>query len=555
LGGIIYLWSLNDLPISELTAQESEINQQKNLSGLLYLIQALYEQSINVPIWIVTRGTQEIDSPISKEAITSSLVWGLGKVIASEHPEYWGGAIDLAPVPEADEAKHLIAAINNNPREDHLAIRQDRTYVARLNKFNLELKDGELELSRQNSYLITGGLGALGLKLAQWLVEKGANNLVLVGRSKPSAIAEEKITQLEAKGIKVLVTQADVSDRQAMAEVLDKCQSSLPPLKGIIHAAGVLDDGFLQSQTEEKFERVISPKLMGAWHLHQLTQEMPLDFFIMFSSVASLMGSPGQGNYAAANAGLDAIARYRQNRGLPAISINWGPWAETGMAATQGFARKGISLIAPEQGFTALEQLLVNDLAQAQVGVIAADWQELSKQFPYLHQSNYFAQLLSNSSVKQDKEKQKSNIYTELLAISVPEREKYLTDYLQGAIAPILQIDKDKLSVTDSLLESGMDSLMVMEAVNQLKDDLQLMLYPREFYERPRIESLAKYLAAEFTKTHETPVISSSKKLENNQKTIFSSPSLPLSQSPPLPVLNSHQPSLSSPVPVLVQPY
>ncbi len=549
LGKIIYLWSLNNLSTSELTTEESEINRQKNLSGLLYLIQALYEQSLNVPIWIVTRGTQEIDSQIPEGAIASSMYWGLGKVIASEHPEYWGGAIDLAPIPEADEAKHLIAAINNKiSKEDHLAIRQDRTYVARLNKFNLELKERELELSRQHSYLITGGLGSLGLKLAQWLVEKGANNLVLVGRNKPSAIAREKIAQLEAKGVKVLITQTDASDRQAIAEVLDKCQRSLPPLKGIIHAAGVLDDGFLQSQTEEKFERVISPKLMGAWHLHQLTQEMPLDFFIMFSSVASLMGSPGQGNYAAANASLDAIARYRKSRGLPAISINWGPWAETGMAATKGFERKGISLIPPERGFAALEQLLVNDSTQAQLGVIAADWKELSKQFPYLHQSNYFSQLLNPSA---SKEKQKSNIYTELLAISVPEREKYLTDYLQRAIAQILQIDKDKLSVTESLLDSGMDSLMVMEAVNQLKDDLQLMLYPREFYERPKIDSLAKYLATEFTKTHDKSVFSSSNKLEiKAQQTTSFSQRHRVSPSPPLPV--SPSPRLKLPPAVFI---
>ncbi|MGL4883198.1 MAG: alpha/beta fold hydrolase, partial [Waterburya sp.] len=250
----------------------------------------------------------------------------------------------------------------------------------------------------------------------------------------------------------------------------------------------------------------------GAWNLHQVTKDIDLDFFVLFSSVASLIGSPGQSNYSVANTGLDAIARYRHSQGLPALSINWGAWGDSGMAVEQGFNIPGLDLINPQMGLEALERLLTTELTQ--IGVINADWQQLSQKFPYLQQSNYFARLITKSDSNQQSEANQQ-IFAELLATSAEKRPEYLTQYLQKAIAEILQIEPPSLSVNDSLLDIGMDSLMVMEAINQLKTDLQLLLYPREFYERPQITSLAAYLATEFAKTHEQTVKTKSK--ANNQ--------------------------------------
>lgn len=505
---ILYFWSLEDCSQSELTREAIANYQQQNLSNLLFLIQTLYQQSLNSSIYIVTRGTQAITNSLTESSIAASALWGLGKVIASEHPELWGGAIDLAPIPEANEAQNLLKIISNTQQEDHLAIREGKVYAARLQPLTInqnKLEQQNLTISNEHSYLITGGLGALGLKLAQWLTEKGAKNLVLVGRSNPSLTARETISKLEQQGVKILVIQADVANVQEITKVFQQCQSSMPPLKGIIHAAGVLSDGILQRQTWEKFNQVIEPKVMGAWHLHRLSESLPLDFFLLFSSIASLIGSPGQGNYAAANASLDAIATYRQSQGLPALSINWGPWADTGMAISKNFQRQGIELLKSERALATLEQLLLAENQLPQIGIFSVDWEQLSQQFSYLLQTNYFAKLVNkkentgNNSQKAENE----SIFQELLAISAPEREKYLTNYLRQAIAEILHIDSEKLKVTDSLLDLGMDSLMVMEAINQLKGDLQLMLYPREFYERPKINSLAKYLANEFSKIYQ----------------------------------------------------
>ena len=213
-----------------------------------------------------------------------------------------------------------------------------------------------------STYLITGGLGAIGLKVAQWLVEQGAKHLVLLNRSGASAIEEEHLTPLTRDGAYVRVAQVDVRQTEQVASLLAEVARSMPPLRGIFHAAGVLDDGLMLNLDEERFQKVLEPKMLGAWNLHALTQTTPLDFFVLFSSAASLLGSPGQSNYAAANAFLDALAHHRQALNLPALSINWGPWAMVGLAATQAnrgdrLAMLGIESLSPAQGIEALVQV------------------------------------------------------------------------------------------------------------------------------------------------------------------------------------------------------
>ena len=479
---IIYLAVSN--PTAEIAAIEDY--QQQHCGNLLNLIQTLTANSLTIPVWLATRGNQ-LDG-IAASAIASSSLWGLGQAVAIEHPELWGGIVDLAVEPEANEADRLLTVVARRSKEDRVAIRQDKLYVPRLQKTNNSIGK-TFSLHPQASYLITGGLGSLGLQVANWLADRGAKNLLLLGRSEPSETAKKAIAELERQGVIVNVVRADITDEAALAPIL----ATSTPLRGVIHAAGVLDDGLLERQTQAKFQRVIAPKVTGAWNLHQLTKNIELDFFVLFSSAASLIGSPGQSNYTVANAGLDAIARYRRSLNLPALSINWGAWGDSGMAAERGFSVKGLNLIQPRSGLQTLERLLTSELTQ--VGVISADWQQLTRKLPYLRESNYFSQLVT---LAPDTER----VFEKLRAVSSEQRPVYLTQYLQRAIAEILQIEPANLSIEDSLLDLGMDSLMVMEAINQLKTDLQLILYPREFYERPQISSLAQYLAGEFTKAH-----------------------------------------------------
>ena len=539
---IIYLTGLD-------TLKEVDFNnyQQQHCSNILTLIQTLAQNSLAAPIWLATRGNKEIEQDLNSSAIASSSIWGLACAIAVEHPELWGGIVDLAIEPSPAEADTLLKVVAQN-REDRFVIR-DNIYVPRLQPTAIE-SDKPLKLNAEGLYLITGGLGALGLQVARWLADVGAKNLLLLGRSKPSPDVRQTIAELEQQGVTVNVSQADVSDRDALKRVFATYGSIV---KGVIHAAGVLDDGLLQGQTWAKFQKVIAPKVAGAWNLHLCTQDLDLDFFVLFSSVASLIGSPGQSNYSVANTGLDAIARYRRSQNLPALSINWGAWANSGMAVERDFKVPGLNLIEPEEGFAVLERLLTSELTQ--VGVIDADWQQLSQKFTYLQQSNYFSGLVTPPENTAE-----AKIYAELLATSIENRPEYLAEYLQKAIAQVLGIEPDNLSLEASLLDLGMDSLMVMEAIDRLKTDLQLILYPREFYERPRIADLAKYLATEFTKTHQQtvketktaePVFNSTDKLPPAAFILSS----PRSGSTLLRVMLAGHPSLSSPPELHLLPF
>ena len=487
---IIYLTGL-DAPKEDLGINDY---QQQHCSNILTLIQTLAQNSLAAPIWLATRGNKD-EQDLDSSVVASSCIWGLATAIAVEHPEFWGGIVDLAIEHSPDEADNLLQVIARKDREDRLVIRKEKTYVPRLQPRAIE-SDKPLKLNAEGSYLITGGLGALGLQVARWLADRGAKNLLLLGRSKPSKQARQTITELEQQGVTVNIAQTDISDRDALKQVFVTYGSSI---KGVIHAAGILDDGLLQGQTWTRFQKVIAPKVTGAWNLHLCTQDLDLDFFVLFSSVASLIGSPGQSNYSVANTGLDAIARYRRSLNLPALSINWSAWANSGMAVERGFKVPGLNLIEPKEGFSALESLLTTELTQ--VGVIDADWQQLSQKFPSLQQSNYFSKLVTPLE-----DAAEAQVFAELLATEVENRPEYLVKYLRSAIASVLGIEPDNLSLEASLLDLGMDSLMVMEAIDRLKTDLELILYPREFYERPRIADLAKYLATEFTKTHQQTV-------------------------------------------------
>ena len=226
------------------------------------------------------------------------------------------------------------------------------------------------------TYLITGGCGGLGLEVGLSMANDGAGAIVLVSRSKPSQSALEKITKMEAVGASVVVINSDISIKGNVEGILHQIKRELPPLRGVIHAAGVTEDALISHLDWQSFERVLAPKVAGVWNLHILTQHMPLDFFVLFSAGASIFGSAGQGSYAAANAFLDALAYHRKAMSLPGLSINWGAWGQIGMAARLGkeqinrWASMGIQIIPPEQGILAFNQVLETPAVQVLISPI-----------------------------------------------------------------------------------------------------------------------------------------------------------------------------------------
>ncbi|HLO89367.1 MAG TPA: SDR family NAD(P)-dependent oxidoreductase [Nostocaceae cyanobacterium] len=507
--GVIHLWSLESPLAENLTDSSLKSSQILSCGSVLYLVQAMVGVGgSNLPrLWLVTKDAQTVQSaPASVMGVAQASLWGLGRVLSKEHPELWGGLVDLdAHAGLQDIASLLLAEILNPDQEDHIAFRQGQRYVARLvRQRQPDLLAEPLRFQSDATYLMTGGLGGLGLKVAQWMAERGARHLVLVGRSGASATANEVLKALEQEGVQVVVAQADVSQEEQILRVLTNISQNMPPLRGIIHGAGVLDDGVLLQQNWERFTRVLAPKVDGAWNLHKLTLHLPLDFFVIFSSVAALLGPLGQANHAAANAFLDALAHYRLAAGLPALSINWGIWDEIGAAAKrkagERMATQGIGTIKPQQGLQVLEQVFQQP--SAQVGVMPINWQQWRQFQSKVVNPPLLAQLIQEQAEIQQQEEEQGKVSltkNALLAAEPQERRQLLESYLHEQVARILRMPISKLDVQQPLTNLGLDSLMAIELKNQVENNLEVLIPVTKLLEGPSITQLAEELFQQVT--------------------------------------------------------
>ncbi|MEW6735025.1 MAG: type I polyketide synthase [Acidobacteriota bacterium] len=352
------------------------------------------------------------------------------------------------------------------------------------------------------TYLITGGLGALGLAVTQWMIEQGASHFVLIGRNDPSHSTKQILDTLTAAGAQIKIASADVTNREQIANVLGAIKRSMPPLKGVIHAAAILDDGLLLNLTDERLRSVMAPKIDGAWNLHTLTLNDSLDFFVLFSSVATLLGSPGQANYSAANAFLDALAHYRQAQGQAALSINWGPWAEIGLAARPDrggrLALRGVASLTPAQGIKALELLLADK--SAQIGVMPFNFEHWRRFYTASAETSFFAELAAQQhhSISQAATKKKGDdIRAALLAIT-PGRQRrlMLETYLKEQIAQVLKLSPTRIDPNKPLGALGLDSLMALEFRNRLEASLAQPFSTTMVWNYPTIVALATHVAS-----------------------------------------------------------
>jgi acyl transferase domain-containing protein/acyl carrier protein len=384
-------------------------------------------------------------------------------------------------------------------------------------------------LDPQGTYLITGGLHGLGLMTAQWLVERGARHLVLMGRRTPDSEVVEALLALESRGVHVRVAQADVSDAGTMRQLLEETRSTMHPLRGVIHSAGVLNDGLLLQQSWDRFATVFAPKVTGTLLLHRLTASDALDFFVLYSSVAAVFGSPGQGNYVAANTFMDTLAAARAGAGMRGLSINWGAWAGAGMTVDHGLAASakeaGIGLIEPESGFLALEAALNG--GRSQVIVFPADWPRLVRR---LSRDRCFPAFLTNFAplglpgrpapenqvdsggssgdlFPGSSASQTGPSFADLLSRVAPnQRRALVVDQIRSDAARLLGLQNlELLRNNQPLTELGLDSLMAVDLCNGLGKRLGRILPATLLFDYPTVEVLAGYLSQSVLGLEETP--------------------------------------------------
>ena len=336
LSDLVFLATSDEPPVISDTSPAStlQLAQVRGTFGLIGVLQALLALGTRLPrLWIVTRGAVRVPADTAAINLSHATVWGLLRTLLLEQPGLQAVAVDLARdgVAVRDEASVLLGELGAPSGEDHIAWRGRRRLVARLHR-RAPAAQRPLSIAPDRCHLVTGGVGGIGLRLTEWLVRRGARDVVLTTRRAPDQKTEAALHPLRALGARVEIATADVADESSMTALLDRLDRAGRPLAGVMHLAGVLDDMLLAQVRAESFEATLRPKLSGSWVLHRLTRNRELDYFVLFSSIASGFGAPGQSCYAAANAFLDALAHWRRSGGLPALSVNFGPWSGDGMA-------------------------------------------------------------------------------------------------------------------------------------------------------------------------------------------------------------------------------
>ncbi len=508
--GVIDLQALDAMLHNEQDTSAVEHEQQCLVSGLLHSVQTLAAQpgAATPGLWLVTRGAQAA-RPHEGANAAQATAWGMSHVVAVEHPELHCTRIDLDPSNDlAASARQLALELHAPPGEDQIALRGDTRLARRLvhQPANERAVRGRTHIAADRSYLVTGGLRGLGLRIAEWLADQGARHLVLMGRHAPDATAQVVLERLQARGVNVLPVRGDVALRADVQRVLAQA-ASMPPLAGVVHSAGVLDDGVLSGQSWPRFAPVMGPKVLGTWNLHTLCGA--LDFMVLFSSGASVAGSPGQANHAAANAFEDALAWYRQAQGMPTVSINWGPWAEIGAAADRRLDKPGsLRAIAPADGLAALEHAMRREAGDslfptAQLAVLDTDWAHVAEQRAAGTVSPLFSELAVHTQVGpqvsasgQAPAAAEASLRERLEAAAPNRRKTLLREQVRLLTVKVLGVQRSSdLNVTEPLRQLGLDSLMAVELRNLLGKAVGRTLPATLTFDHPSVAALAEHLA------------------------------------------------------------
>jgi NAD(P)-dependent dehydrogenase (short-subunit alcohol dehydrogenase family) len=518
---IVHLWSLDsaDPDTADLSAVQEA--QTRGPVSILRMVQALDRARQPVPpkLWLISRGAQPVGERAAPLSILQSPLWGLGRTIAMESGDLWGGQVDLDPADTPGTAAALLLRQLLEPQdEDQTAFRDGRRHVLRLARQTITIKKPKrIPVYSDATYLITGGLGGIGLVMARWLASRGARHLILSGRSSLPArekwdeVAKETIEgdrinairELESLGVNVQTVAADMGNETSVNGLIRQClRADQPPLRGVFHAAGVMQYEPLSNHTPERMRDVLGSKMVGGWLLHRLLADVPLDLFVLFSSSSSLLSSPMMGSYSAANGFLDALAHHRRATGKPAVSINWGTWSETGMALRfqprevkptgRTGANTGVGVLPTRHALKGLERVLEDDAVQA--GVMPINWERWERSYGNLAVAPYLSLLISESQSRAPRQSSDSECRERILAAQPEARGEIVSDYLAKQMARILKVSLASVDTEKPISNMGFDSLMAIELKNQIELDLGVSIAMARLIQGPALVEMTDWV-------------------------------------------------------------
>ena len=515
LAGIINCWPLDIRahPDGE-GADAAEANHQIGVFTILHLVKALADHdTVHPRLYLITANAQPAPGTEAL-AVEQAAIWGLGRVIGhQEFVNHWGGLIDIDDADDrAGTAAHICEHILCDEPEDQIALRGGTTFVPRLRSSRSLTKAFPTKLTPDATYVVTGGTGALGRTVATYLAERGARHIALLCRSEIpprnrwSRLTREDrhhatvnaIQKIENLGALVTTASVDIADAgQVKTWLSNHIREGGRPVRGIVHAAGSVDDQLLVNMSETDFSNVMAPKVTGTRVLHNTFKGHDLEFFVMFGSAGSVIASPGQGNYAAANAFLDAFAHYRHAEGLPALTIGWGPWS-VGMVEElkleKIYAQRGIELITPAAGVRILDRLINQETPN--VIAISADWKRarsvgLGGQLPLMFSE------LGTAETSPDHTDPESSILDFLAGCPEADRLDVVADHVRQIAAAVFDLAVTDIGTDDALADIGLDSMMAMDFRARVNAMFVIDLPVLEILRGVSISSLAVRILAE----------------------------------------------------------
>jgi thioester reductase-like protein len=498
LGQAVCFWGLG----ASLTIQNALMTEE-----FFHLFQALitHKEHLGGKLWLITRGAMAAGNTEIRPA--GALLSGMLQGMGLEYPQLCGGLIDLDPMESNQEVEQIfnsMAAVltpetitdttkNIASGEEKVAWRNNCSYGARL-VLHPGLTPRSVEILPQATYVITGGLGYLGLQVAQWLVNAGAQHLVLVGRRNPDPQAQLQIQSWLTQKIQVKVAAVDICDRFSLEQLWQEINTELPAIRGIFQVAGTSGYQPFMEMSISDFDQVLAPKVQGTWLLHQVSCNDDLDFFVNFASISGVWGSKGQVHYGAANCFLDAFAHYRHSQGLVATTIDWGPWAGGGMALPeyqQWLQRMGITALDPGLAIPALDAISRSTVTQALVADI--DWAKFVAIYAAKAAKPLFDQLVSSEQTTANTTTTNSGFWQQLQAAAFDDRLKILIEYLQALTTKVLRLNSPP-DLTVGLFDMGLDSLMALELFDQLQTDLPVKISIGSLMQSHSVLSLSELL-------------------------------------------------------------